>query len=162
MNHRCGLFALLLARTVASVHAQDIDLVRVLKAERKLQLLSSSVVQKEFKVALGGSPVGHKQTEGDQKTPEGNYVLDYKKSDSAFYKAIHISYPNAEDAARAKKQGVSPGGQIMIHGQKNGLGWLSGVSQSFDWTNGCVALSNADMEEVWKSVKSGTRIELRP
>ena len=162
MNQRRALLALLLAGTMASAHAQTIDLVRVLKAERKLQLLSASVVQKEFQVALGGSPVGHKQREGDQKTPEGSYVLDYKKSDSAFYKAIHISYPNAEDIARAKKEGVSPGGQIMIHGQKNGLGWLSSVFQSVDWTNGCVALSNADMEEVWKLVKPGTQIELRP
>ena len=162
MSQRRALLALLLAGAMASAHAQTIDLVRVLKAERKLQLLSASVVQKEFKVALGGSPVGHKQREGDQKTPEGSYVLDYKKSDSAFYKAIHISYPNAQDIARAKKEGVPPGGQIMIHGQKNGLGWLSSVSQSVDWTNGCVALSNADMEEAWKSVTPGTQIELRP
>jgi murein L,D-transpeptidase YafK len=162
MNQRRALLALLLAGTMVSAHAQTIDLVRVLKAERKIQLLSAAVVQKEFKVALGGSPVGHKQREGDQKTPEGTYVLDYKKSDSAFYKAIHISYPNAQDIAHANKQGVSLGGQIMIHGQKNGLGWLSSVSQNFDWTNGCVALSNADMEEVWKSVKPGTQIELRP
>ena len=162
MIQRRALLALLLAGTMAPAHAQSIDKVRVLKSERKLQLLSAFVVQKEFKAALGGSPMGHKQREGDQKTPEGNYILDYKKSDSAFYKAIHISYPNAEDIARAKKHGVSPGGQIMIHGQKNGLGWLSGVSQGFDWTDGCVALSNADMEEVWRLVNAGTQIELRP
>lgn len=162
MNPHRALLALLLAGAMAFAHAQTIDLVRVLKAERKLQLLADSVVQKEFKVALGGSPVGHKQREGDQKTPEGTYVLDYKKADSAFYKAIHVSYPNAEDMARAKAEGVSPGGQIMIHGQKNGLGRLSGVTQKYDWTNGCIALTDADMDVVWKSVKPGTLIEIRP
>lgn len=147
---------------MACAHAQTIDLVRVLKSERKLQLLAASVVQQEFNVALGGSPVGHKQREGDQKTPEGSYVLDYKKSDSAFYKAIHISYPNAQDIARAKAEGVSPGGQIMIHGQKNGMGRLSAVTQKYDWTNGCIALTDADMDVVWKSVRPGTPIEIRP
>lgn len=159
--HR-ALLALLLVGATAFVHAQAIDRVRVLKAERKLQLLVGSVVQQEFKVALGGSPVGHKHREGDQKTPEGTYVLDYKKADSAFYKAIHISYPNAEDIARAKAEGVSPGGQIMIHGQKNGMGRFSGVTQKYDWTNGCIALTDADMDVVWKSVKPGTPIEIRP
>lgn len=162
MNLLRAIIALLFLVTFASVNAQAIDQVRVLKSERKLQLLAAGVVQKEFQIALGGSPIGHKLREGDEKTPEGHYVLDYKKADSAFYKAIHISYPNAEDIARAKKAGASPGGQIMIHGQKNGFGWLSGAAQQFDWTNGCVALSNADMEKVWKAVSPGTPIELRP
>jgi murein L,D-transpeptidase YafK len=98
--------------------------------------------------------------EGDGRTPEGTYILDFKKPDSAFYKAIHISYPDFNDIASAKARGVNPGGQIMIHGQKNGLGWLSFISQRFDWTNGCVALSNADMEVLWSIVKQGTKVEI--
>ena len=138
------------------------DLVRVFKSERKLQTLSEGKVLHEFHIALGSNPKGHKMQEGDERTPEGTYILDYKKSDSAFYKAIHISYPNANDIASAKTRGVSPGGQIMIHGQMNGLGWLSFISQRFDWTNGCVALTNADMETLWSSVKQGTKVEIRP
>lgn len=134
----------------------------MLKSERKLQLLSAGRVVGEFRVALGAHPSGHKVQEGDERTPEGRYVLDYKKADSAFYKAIHISYPNAADLASARQQGLSPGGQIMIHGQKNGLGWLSSLTQRFDWTDGCVALSNTDMAIVWQRVQAGTPIHLLP
>jgi murein L,D-transpeptidase YafK len=136
------------------------DLVRVFKSERKLQILSSGIVLYEFQIALGSNPKGQKIQEGDGRTPEGTYILDYKKPDSAFYKAIHISYPDVNDIASAKARGVNPGGQIMIHGQKNGLGWLSFISQRFDWTNGCVALSNADMEILWSIVKQGTKVEI--
>lgn len=151
----------LFAPTIAWAQ-KEIDLVRVLKAQHKLQLISQGKVQREFSIALGANPKGLKQKEGDKKTPEGLYRLDYKKSDSAFYKAIHISYPNAKDASTARELGILPGGQIMIHGQKNGLGWLAPISQRFDWTNGCVALSNADMDVVWTLVKTGTPIELLP
>lgn len=140
----------------------QIDLVRVIKSEHKLQLMTKGKVEYEFHVALGANPKGHKQQEGDERTPEGVYILDFKKDDSAFYKALHISYPNAKDILQAKRKGVSPGGQIMIHGQKNGLGWLSLISQRFDWTDGCIALSNADMDIVWKLVNAGTPIQLLP
>lgn len=136
------------------------DLVRVFKSERKLQILSSGIVLHEFHIVLGSNPKGRKTQEGDGRTPEGTYILDFKKPDSAFYKAIHISYPDFNDIASAKARGVNPGGQIMIHGQKNGLGWLSFISHRFDWTNGCVALSNADMEVLWSSVKPGTKVEI--
>ncbi|GAB2189632.1 hypothetical protein MAH1_12400 [Sessilibacter sp. MAH1] len=96
-----------------------------------MYLLSNGNIVKEFKIALGASPEGHKQQEGDERTPEGNYVLDYIKEDSAFYRAMHISYPNKNDMSNAKANGVSPGGFIMIHGQKNGFGWLSFLSQNF-------------------------------
>lgn len=139
-----------------------VDLVRVSKADRKLLLLSEGKVLREFKIALGGSPKGHKTKEGDSRTPEGIYVLDYKKADSAFYKAIHISYPNVGDLESAKARGVNAGGQVMIHGQKNGLGWLSFISQRFDWTNGCIALSDNDMAVVWAQVREGTKVEILP
>lgn len=139
-----------------------VDLVRVLKSEHKLQLLYEGEVIREFSVALGRNPKGHKQQEGDQRTPEGRYTLDYKKADSAFYRAIHISYPNSADVLSAKTRNVSPGGQIMIHGQKNGWGWLSFITQRSDWTNGCVALNNADMDIVWALISEGTKIEILP
>jgi murein L,D-transpeptidase YafK len=142
--------------------APSVELVRVLKSEHKLQLIEKGKVTKEFNVALGGHPIGHKQEEGDGKTPEGIYMLDYKKLDSAFFRAIHISYPNSTDIASAKARGVNPGGAVMIHGQKNGLGWLSAVSQRFDWTNGCIALNNDDMESVFTAVNEGTKIEIIP
>lgn len=139
-----------------------VTLVRVLKTDNKLQLLAKEKVVREFHVVFGANPKGHKRQEGDERTPEGSYTLDYKNADSAFYKAIHISYPNAKDIASAKARGVNPGGQVMIHGQKNGLGWLSPISQHLNWTNGCVALSNADMDVVWALVKVGTPIEILP
>ena len=157
------LFAgLVLCFSMPLLAEPTVDLVRIFKSDHKLQLISSGHVLKEFKIALGGNPIGHKMQEGDGKTPEGLYVLDYKKSDSAFYKAFHISYPNPVDIASAKSRGVNPGGAIMIHGQKNGFGWLSRLSQRFDWTNGCVALHNSDMDTLWASVKEGTQVEIRP
>lgn len=139
-----------------------ITLVRVIKNDHKLQLLSGEKLIREFHVVFGKNPKGHKMQEGDEKTPEGRYTLDYKKADSTFHRAIHISYPNTQDIAAAKARGIKPGGQIMIHGQKNGLAWLSFVSQRFNWTNGCIALSNEDMDIMWSLVKEGTPIEILP
>ena len=153
---------LLLFITHAVWGDRPVTLVRVLKSDHKLQLFADGKLVQEFQVAFGANPTGHKMQEGDEKTPEGSYVLDYKKPDSAFYKAIHISYPNTKDIAAAKARGVNPGGDIMIHGQKNGLGWLSFISQRFNWTNGCVALSNENMAIVWALVKEGTPIEILP
>ena len=158
---RLFLIALLFGQNLAWA-APSVELVRVFKSEHKLQLVAEGKVINEFKVALGGSPIGHKQQEGDSKTPEGVYALDYKKSDTAFHRAIHISYPNSADIASAKARGVNPGGSVMIHGQKNGLGWLSFISQRFDWTKGCIALNNADMDILWASVREGTKIEIKP
>ena len=138
------------------------DMVLVVKSESKLYLLKKQKVLSEYKVAFGANPEGHKQQEGDERTPEGKYILDYKKDDSAFYKAIHISYPNEADKKRAKKAGVNPGGFIMIHGQRNRLGWLSWITQNFNWTDGCIAVSNSAMDEIWKAVSAGTPIEIRP
>ena len=106
--------------------ADKADYVVVYKAERKMMLFSSGELLKSYRISLGGDPIGHKDREGDQKTPEGNYILDLKKSDSAFYKSIRVSYPKAKDRENARKLNVSPGGQIMIHGQANGFGWLGG------------------------------------
>ena len=138
------------------------DKVVVNKSEAKLYLEKEGKVFKEFHVVFGANPEGHKQKEGDERTPEGKYVLDYKKSDSSFYKAIHISYPNKHDREKAIKSGVDPGGLIMIHGQKNNFGWLSFITQRFNWTNGCIAVKNAEMDQIWEAVNIGTPIEIQP
>jgi murein L,D-transpeptidase YafK len=139
-----------------------VDRVLVVKSERKLVLLSQSQVIKTYKVALGGSPVGAKTRQGDHKTPEGLYVLDRRNEHSQFYRSIHISYPSTEDRARARKLGVSPGGDVMLHGLPNGYGWIGGAHRSRDWTDGCIAVTNDEMDEIWRIVPDGTPIEIRP
>ncbi|MEA1946734.1 MAG: L,D-transpeptidase family protein [Thermodesulfobacteriota bacterium] len=145
------------------VHSeQKADFVLVVKSKSLLYLLRKGKAFATFRVTFGANPKGHKQQQGDERTPEGKYVLDYKNSNSKFYRSIHISYPNATDRKNAKKRGVNPGGAIMIHGQRNGWGWFSHIAQLFNWTDGCIALSNRNMDAVWKAVNVGTPIEIRP
>jgi murein L,D-transpeptidase YafK len=138
------------------------DSILVIKSEGKLYLKKEGKVLKKYHVVFGANPIGHKQQEGDERTPEGKYILDYKKPNSSFYRSIHISYPNTDDKNRAKEKGIKPGGQIMIHGQKNGFERFSFIVQRFNWTDGCIALSNDDMDEIWNAVSVGTPIEIRP
>ena len=156
------LIILLIPNITFAIEQPRAELVLVKKSERKMYLIQNDIPFKEYRVAFGANPEGHKQQEGDERTPEGKYILDYKKSDSAFYKAIHISYPNAQDLKRARAKGVNPGGLIMIHGQKNGYGWLGFITQSFNWTDGCIAVKNHEMDEIWTSVKKGTPIIIEP
>ncbi|MDX1399047.1 MAG: L,D-transpeptidase family protein, partial [Oceanospirillum sp.] len=134
--------------------------VKVDKSESQMYLLEGDIVIKSYHVAFGENPKGHKEQEGDERTPEGRYTLDYKKEDSSFYRAMHISYPNAQDIARAEKMGVSPGGFIMVHGQRNWLGLFAPITQQFNWTNGCIALTNDEMDEFMDLVAVGTPIEI--
>ncbi len=157
-----AVFVIILLTSPLAFSLETADRVLVVKSESKLYLLKNGTVIAEYRAAFGANPQGHKQQQGDERTPEGAYVLDYKKEDSAFYKAIHISYPNVKDKYRARQAGVDPGGFIMIHGQKNGLGWLSWITQFFNWTDGCIAVSNSAMDEIWQSVPVGTPIEVRP
>ena len=138
------------------------DLVLVNKSSRQMMLYKDGEVLQSYRISLGGDPIGHKVKEGDGKTPEGKYTLDFKKSDSSFYKAIRVSYPNIADRDNARNLGVDPGGQIMIHGQRNGFGWLSSIVQFFNWTEGCIAVTNSEMEEIWSMVDVGTPIEINP
>ncbi len=138
------------------------DSVIVDKSDGKLYLLSSGKIVKSFHVVFGQNPKGAKQKEGDGKTPEGNYTLDYKNSYSKFYKSILISYPNKKDLEIAKRLGVNPGGNIMIHGQKNGWSWAEFVLQHLNWTRGCIALSNENMDKLCQLIKAGTPIKIRP
>ncbi|KEQ17531.1 L,D-transpeptidase family protein [Endozoicomonas numazuensis] len=144
----------------ASVVSASVDLVKVDKSERLMFLLDDGKVVKTYSVSLGGSPEGHKQQEGDERTPEGVYTLDYKKEDSSYYRSMHISYPNQIDIQNAEKFGVSPGGFIMIHGQRNGLGALDFLMQHFDWTDGCIAITNQEMDEFMDLVSVGTKIQI--
>ncbi|MGP5575502.1 L,D-transpeptidase family protein [Psychrobacter faecalis] len=137
-----------------------VDKVFVDKSARTLQLLSDNKMIKTYHIALGGNPVGHKQQQGDQRTPVGSYTLDYKNEKSGYYRSIHISYPNTTDKARAKSRGVSAGGDIMIHGQKNGFGALGLLNQQRDWTDGCIAVTDNEMDEIMAAVKVGTSIEI--
>ena len=155
------VFILLLAG--GSAHSGQIaDMVVVEKSESRLYLMREGEAFASFHVAFGANPEGHKQQQGDERTPEGKYLLDYKNANSLYYKSIHISYPNQRDREEARKRNVDPGGDIMIHGQKNGYEGLSFLVQRFNWTNGCIALSNKDMDLVWDAVQPGTPIEIKP
>lgn len=151
---------LLLLMLLPTLAIAKVDLVKVDKSANKMYLMEGETIFKEYHVALGANPQGHKQQEGDKRTPEGTYTLDYKKEDSAFYRSMHISYPNKKDIENAKKRGVSPGGFIMIHGQPNRLGWLSTMNQNFNWTDGCIALTNKEMDEFMDLVAVGTKIQI--
>ncbi|MGP5209430.1 L,D-transpeptidase family protein [Psychrobacter alimentarius] len=137
-----------------------IDKVFVDKSERRLQLLSGDTVIKSYHIALGGNPIGHKQQEGDNRTPVGSYTLDYKNENSIAHRSIHVSYPNAADKARAQSLGIDAGGDIMIHGQMNGFGHLAWLNQKRDWTEGCIAVTNEEMDEIMAAVNVGTPIEI--
>lgn len=139
-----------------------VDFVRVFKRQRRLELLSQGDLVAQYAIALGGQPEGHKEQEGDERTPEGFYVIDWRKADSAFHRALHISYPNSEDVRRARERGVDPGGAIMIHGLPNHLAVIGSVHTVVDWTNGCIAVTNEEIEEIWEWVPDGVPIEIAP
>lgn len=152
----------ILALDVTDQAATKVDQVVVVKSSRTLTLLSHGKVIRSYKVALGGTPVGAKERQGDHKTPEGRYVLDRRNAKSKFYKSIHVSYPNEGDRKRAAARGVDPGGDIMIHGLPNGFGWLKDSHRAMDWTDGCIAVTDAEIDEIWKLVADGTPIEIQP
>ena len=156
------VLAVALCAAVPAGAADKADLVRVDKSERRLELLRKGTVLRSYRVALGNAPEGHKREEGDERTPEGRYVLDWRNPGSSFHKSIHISYPNAADRAAARAAGRDPGGLIMIHGQPNGFGWWSWLLQLVDWTDGCIAVTDAEMDEIWTMVDNGTPIEITP
>ena len=139
-----------------------IDKVLVLKSAHQLQLISKGEALKTYRISLGKAPKGPKLQEGDQRTPEGFYWLDWRKTSDAFNLSMHISYPNITDAARAKREGVKPGSMIMIHGTPINEEYPEWYFHTLDWTNGCIAMRNGDIREVWDLVKDGTMIEIRP
>lgn len=142
--------------------AWQADFVRVYKAERRLVLFANHVPIDEFQIALGSRPIGPKRQKGDGRTPEGIYTIDWRKADSDFFRALHISYPNQRDRRAARERGVSPGGAIMIHGLPNGLGMIGAHHILRDWTDGCIAVTNEEMALLWERVPDGVTIEIFP
>lgn len=149
------------AATLPKADLPKADLVEVVKSKRRMYLKHKGKVIRSYHISLGESPKGHKVQEGDEKTPEGSYLLDYKNENSIAYRSIHISYPNAKDKAHAKNLGVSAGGAIMIHGQMNGYEKFTSIMQKRDWTDGCIAVTNAEMDEIMDLVAVGTPIVIR-
>lgn len=149
----------LVARAANPVQANR---VVVYKAQRKMELLRDGKVIKTYKIALGPNSVGPKTRQGDHRTPEGIYRIDTKNEHSRYHLALHISYPDAKDRERARKFGVRPGGDIMIHGLPDRFAYLGTLQSNYDWTDGCIAVSNAEIEEVWKLVPVGTEVEIHP
>jgi murein L,D-transpeptidase YafK len=138
------------------------DRIVVLKSERKLLLLAGDTVIRSMDIGLGLMPEGPKHREGDFRTPEGSYYIEEKKSDSDFFLALRISYPNSEDIAHARSLGVDPGGGIMIHGLPNVPKRAEAAYRGADWTDGCIAVSNSDMIDLWRLISVATPIEIRP
>jgi murein L,D-transpeptidase YafK len=138
------------------------DKVVVYKARRILELLRGDAVIKTYHVALGHNPDGPKVREGDGRTPEGSYRIDRRKLLSDYHLALHISYPDVHDIKRAAALGVSPGGGIMIHGQPGGMTPAEKKKMSTDWTAGCIALTNPEIDEVWRLVDDGTTVDIYP
>jgi murein L,D-transpeptidase YafK len=143
LPRRCGVF--------------EVDRVVVNKSRRELLLLSGEAVVRQYRVALGREPVGHKEREGDGRTPEGRYTIDRRNPQSRYHLALHVSYPNAADCERARRARVDPGGDIMIHGLKSGV-----AHPETDWTQGCIAVTDAEMDEIWALVRDGTAVEINP
>ena len=141
--------------------SKPIDKIVVLKSKRILQVYSNNELLKEYKISLGRKPIGAKHFEGDDKTPEGKYIINDKNPHSGYHLNLGISYPAKADILFAKSKGKQPGGLIKIHGLKNGLGFIGKFHRGFDWTHGCIALTNKEIEELYQNVKIGTVIELR-
>jgi murein L,D-transpeptidase YafK len=138
------------------------DLIVVDKSARRLSLYRDGQLLKSYHASLGRNPVGPKQREGDGRTPEGDYVIDGRMTHTPYYLALHVSYPDARDRARARARGVSPGGAILVHG----IGWVKGgvteAEARSDWTDGCIAVTNQEIAEIWAAVDNGTPIEIKP
>ncbi len=138
------------------------DRIVIEKSSRTMTLMNGARAVRVYKVALGRNPVGAKTIAGDHKTPEGDYIIDGKKNNSKFHQALHLSYPNQSDRERAARAGARPGGDVEIHGIENGLGWIGGWHRRIDWTDGCIAVTDTEIEEIWKMVPVGAPVEIKP
>ena len=146
-------------RTSAS---KTVDKILVIKSARRLELISDGKVIRSYRISLGKQPKGPKLQEGDKRTPEGLYWVDWRKRSDKFNLAMHINYPNVSDAAKARREGVNPGSMIMIHGTPDSEENPEELFHTLDWTDGCIAMKNYEMREVWSMVKDGTMVEIRP
>ena len=138
------------------------DRLVVNKSKRELLLYRSEKVIRAYKIALGKNPVGPKLGKGDSKTPEGSYTISGRNAASAYHRSLRVSYPNSADRVRSRRQGLDPGGDIMIHGLPNGQGFVGPAHRLIDWTDGCIAVTDAEIEEIWHLVQDGTPIQINP
>ena len=145
---------------------KPVTTIEVFKQQWQLKLKHHDQIIRSYPIRLGFNPIGHKQFEGDGKTPEGTYTIDWRNPQSAYYKSLHISYPNPNDLAYAKQRQKSAGGDVMIHGTVPTPATAFPASSTYmprkDWTLGCIAVTNADMDEIWQLVKNGTQIIIHP
>lgn len=164
LNHWKALIVALLPIIVAWPLAaeQNPDRIIVHKHARTLDLMHAGQVIKTYKIALGSEPIGPKARQGDHRTPEGAYVIDSRNANSKFHRSLHISYPSAVDREQARKLGVSPGGDIFIHGLPNGYGFVGAAHRARDWTDGCIAVTDQEIEEIWRAVENGTPVQILP
>lgn len=151
-----------LQKEIFALQKEPADKILIEKKERRLTLISKGKMLKTYQIALGGNPNGPKVWQGDNKTPEGTYVIDSRNKNSRYHRSLHVSYPNEKDKKLAKELGVSPGGDIMIHGIKNGFSWVGDLHTEVDWTKGCIAVTDEEIEEIDKLVPNGTIVEIRP
>ena len=156
------LSCILLAATIASGSRLHADRIVIQKSARQLTLMRNGKPFRSYLVSLGSNPTGAKEREGDGRTPEGLYTIDSRNGSSKYHLALHVSYPNAAERLRARRKHVSPGGEIMIHGIPNRWKGRRFVFPHTDWTAGCIAVSDAEIEEIWKLVPNGTSVEIRP
>jgi murein L,D-transpeptidase YafK len=163
---KTSLAAMLGAVVVSGAHASEsfptADAIEVFKARHELVLLREGKPIKTYRVSLGIRPKGQKQQQGDHRTPEGRYVIDYHNYASAFHLSLHISYPSTTDRKQAAARHVPPGGEIMIHGLPNGMGPLAIMFRGVDWTDGCIAVNDEEIEEIAQAVPDGTPIVIHP
>ena len=143
-------------------HSEKASKVLIEKGKRTLTLLNGEKVLKRYQISLGKNPIGPKEQEGDNKTPEGIYIITEHKANSSFYRALRLSYPEKKDSELARSKGVKPGSDIMIHGMRNGYGLIGKLHLVSDWTAGCIAVTNLQIEEIWAATKDGTVVEIRP
>ena len=160
----CFLFGSVMLLTPAqqTTPAQKADSILILKKDHVLELLAKGKIIRTYKVALGRGGLAPKEREGDARTPEGYYFIDAKNDASAYHRALHLSYPDVQDRNRAAKLRVPPGGAIMIHGLPNGMSWIGSAHRLYDWTLGCVAVTDSEIDEIWNLVPVGTPVEIRP
>lgn len=151
-----------LKNEVFSFQKGPADKILIEKKDRRLTLIAKGKVLKTYQIALGGNPIGPKERQGDNKTPEGTYVVDSRNRDSHYHLSLRISYPNEKDKKRATQLGVSPGGDIMIHGIKDEFSWVGDLHTEVDWTKGCIAVTDEEIEEIDRLAPNGTIVEIRP
>ncbi|MBD3345403.1 MAG: L,D-transpeptidase family protein [Chitinivibrionales bacterium] len=154
---------ILLLTSISLIHAlPQADKVMVKKGERKMFLMKNNKIFRSYQIGLGKNPRGHKRKKGDNRTPEGRYLIDWRNAKSKYYKSLHISYPRSDDIEAADGRGDDPGGMIMIHGMPNKYPRAGKYMRGIDWTNGCIAVTNEEMDEIWRCVADSVVIEILP